>query len=85
MCVGCREFKDKKDLIRLVRTAEGQIILDQTGKLAGRGAYLCHDVACLQQAVKKHSLERSFKGKISADILQQLESFLTKEEAEDVK
>ena len=60
MCVGCREMKEKKALLRIVRTPEGQILLDGTGKKSGRGAYVCPDPACLKKARKNRSLERAF-------------------------
>ena len=59
-CVGCREMKEKKALLRIVRTPEGQILLDGTGKKSGRGAYVCPDPACLKKARKNRSLERAF-------------------------
>ena len=60
-CVGCREMKEKKALLRIVRTPEGQILLDGTGKKSGRGAYVCPDPACLKKARKNRSLERAFE------------------------
>ena len=59
MCVACREMRAKKDLMRIVRTAEGVLVLDRTGKLNGRGAYLCRDAACVQKALKTRALERA--------------------------
>ena len=72
MCVGCKEMKNKRDLVRIVKTPQDELVLDDTGKLSGRGAYICRDVACLQKAVKSKGLERSFKMKISDDIFAQL-------------
>jgi len=57
-CVGCREMKPKKELIRIVRTPEGQITVDPTGKKPGRGAYVCPSVNCLAGAVKGKRLQR---------------------------
>ena len=54
MCIGCREMKDKKALIRVVKSPEGQISLDSTGKKPGRGAYVCPDPECLKKARKNH-------------------------------
>ena len=59
-CVGCREMKDKKALLRIVRTPEGEILLDSTGKKSGRGAYVCPDPECLKKARKSRALERAF-------------------------
>lgn len=67
-CIGCNEMKDKKDLIRVIRTPEGQILLDPTGKKNGRGAYVCRESACLKKAIKSKSLERSFQCSIPEEI-----------------
>lgn len=61
MCVACREMRAKKDLMRVVRTAEGELWLDTTGKLNGRGAYLCRDAACMNKAIKTRALERALE------------------------
>ena len=61
MCVACREMRAKKDLMRIVRTAEGELVLDRTGKQSGRGAYLCRDAACVQKAIKTRALERALE------------------------
>lgn len=58
-CVGCREMKDKKALLRVVKAPDGTVSLDFGGKKPGRGAYVCHDVACLQKARKTRALERA--------------------------
>ena len=67
-CIGCLEMKDKKELIRIVRTVNAEFSLDLTGKLSGRGAYICRDLTCLEKAYKKKGLERSFKQAVSSDI-----------------
>ena len=72
-CVGCREMKNKRDLIRVVRSPEGTISLDFKGKLPGRGAYVCPDPACLAKARKSRALERAFETAIPADVYDQLE------------
>ncbi len=77
MCVGCREMKDKRSLIRVVKTPEGQLKIDATGKLAGRGAYLCQNGECLKAAVKSRGLERSLKTAISPDIKESLQEMLS--------
>ena len=71
-CVGCGEMKNKKELIRILKTAEGDIILDTTGKKNGRGAYLCFNRACLERAAKGKGLERSFKMPVSAEVYENL-------------
>ena len=72
-CVGCREMKNKKDLIRAVRSPEGEISLDFKGKKPGRGAYVCPDAACLKRARKSRALERAFETAIPAEVYDQLE------------
>lgn len=71
-CVGCNEMKDKKALLRIVRSPEGEISLDLTGKKNGRGAYVCPDKACITKAVKEKRLERALEKPISEDVYQQL-------------
>ncbi len=71
-CVGCRAMKDKKELIRVVKSPEGGIALDFTGKSPGRGAYLCPDSACLTRARKSKALERAFAAAIPAEVYDQL-------------
>lgn len=72
-CVGCGEMKPKKELIRVLRTAEEEFVLDATGKKNGRGAYLCCSKECFQKAVKSKGLERSFKQAIPAEVYERLE------------
>ena len=60
-CIGCQEMKSKKEMIRVIKTAEDEIMLDATGRKNGRGAYLCPSMECLKKAVKGKGLERSFK------------------------
>lgn len=76
MCTGCREMKPKKELIRVVKTAEGEIKLDATGKLNGRGAYICRDKECLNKARKSNALARAFETNVSEDIYIGLETEL---------
>ena len=61
MCVGCQDMKSKKELLRIVRTPEGEIVLDPTGKKAGRGAYMCRSEQCLTKAFKEKRLEKALK------------------------
>ena len=72
-CVGCGEAKSKKELMRVIKNAEGEISLDFTGKKNGRGAYLCKSKLCLQQARKNKGLERSFKMSIPKELYDSLE------------
>ena len=65
-------MKSKKELIRILRTAEGEVILDATGKKNGRGAYLCPSMECLQKAVKNKGLERSLKEKVPGETYENL-------------
>jgi len=72
-CTGCGEMKEKKSLIRIVRTPDGMIQVDRTGKLNGRGAYLCDDLSCLRTARKRRSLQRSLDTPIPDEIFDELE------------
>ena len=72
-CVGCQEMKEKKSLIRVVKTAEGDIILDDTGKKNGRGAYICKSIECFKKAKKIKSLERSLGVSVSEQVYEELE------------
>lgn len=72
-CVGCGEMKGKKEMMRVLKTAEGDIVLDVTGKKNGRGAYLCHLGECLKKARKNKGLERSLKVSIPEEIYERLE------------
>lgn len=69
MCVGCRQMKNKKELVRIVRTPEGDIEVDRTGKRAGRGAYICPAQECLDQAVKGKRLQKALEKEIPGDVL----------------
>ena len=73
-CLGCREMKPKKELIRVVRSPEGEISLDFRGKASGRGAYVCPDPRCLKKAIKARALERAFSAQIPPEIYERLES-----------
>ena len=71
-CLGCNEMKDKKALLRVVRSPEGEVSLDLTGKKNGRGAYLCFSEECLEKAIKNHGLERSLKMAVPDEVYQNL-------------
>ena len=72
-CIGCGEFFSKKELIRVIRTAEGAIELDATGRKNGRGAYLCRKPECLKKAIRNRGLEHSLKTAVPADVYEILE------------
>ena len=73
MCTGCREMKPKKELIRVVKTPEGEIKLDTVGKVNGRGAYICKCKECLQKAQKANALSRAFECQVSTQVYESLE------------
>lgn len=75
-CVGCREMKQKRELIRIIRTSEDEILIDATGKKNGRGAYICPKRECLDQAIKHKGLERSLKIAVPGEIYQDFEKEL---------
>ncbi|MBO5335539.1 MAG: YlxR family protein [Lachnospiraceae bacterium] len=81
-CVGCGEMKGKKDMMRVLKTAEGDICLDVTGKKNGRGAYVCKSKDCLTLARKNKGLERSFKMSIPKEVYDTLEEEFENLEAE---
>ena len=73
-CLGCREMKPKKELIRAVRSPEGTISLDFRGKANGRGAYICRDPNCLAKAVKGRALEKAFSAQIPPVVYERLKA-----------
>ena len=72
-CVGCGEMKNKKEMMRVIKTKEEEIVLDATGRKNGRGAYLCFSRDCLEKAVKSKGLERSLKTAIPKEVYENLE------------
>ena len=72
-CIGCGEMKSKKEMIRVIKTADEEILLDATGRKNGRGAYLCPSMECMKKAVKSKGLERSFKMAIPKEVYDALE------------
>ncbi len=68
MCLGCREMKPKKELIRVVRSQEGEVSLDSTGKKPGRGAYVCRHADCLAKAIKQKQFDRAFECTLSSQV-----------------
>ena len=79
-CVGCREMKPKKELVRVVKSPQGEISVDFRGKAPGRGAYVCPDSACLKRAIKSKALERGFETAIPQEVY---DSLLARMEAGD--
>ena len=71
-CVGCGEMKNKKEMLRVIKTVEDEILLDTTGKKNGRGAYICPDGDCLKKAIKTKGLERSLKTAIPQEVIENL-------------
>lgn len=71
-CLGCKESKDKKELIRIVKQNDGKIFIDKTGKANGRGAYICNNIECLEKAIKSRRLENNFETKIDNEIYESL-------------
>lgn len=70
MCVGCRQMKNKKELMRVVKTSEGDIQLDPTGKKSGRGAYICPNESCFNQAIKGKRLQKALEQEIPGEVIQ---------------
>ncbi len=82
MCVGCREMKPKAELIRVVRSPEGEVSLDPVGKKPGRGAYVCRSSACLGRAIKQKQLERQLETALSEETAASLRATLEALQAE---
>ena len=77
MCVACREMRPKKELVRVVRTPEGETLVDVTGRANGRGAYLCHNIVCLERAIRSKALERALETKIDEAVFEKLKGGFT--------
>ena len=75
-CLGCNEHKPKKEMLRVLRTPEGEILLDFTGKKSGRGAYICYDAKCLKKARKSNRIDNNLGVNIADDIYDRMESEL---------
>lgn len=76
MCLGCNEMKPKSELLRVVKSPEGEVSLDLTGKKNGRGAYICHSADCLEKAVKSRRLERTFSMAVPSEVFESLKKEL---------
>ena len=81
-CVGCQGMKNKREMIRILKTSENEFMLDATGRKNGRGAYLCFSKECFEKAVKCKGLERSFKQSIPKEVYEKLEKELDELENE---
>ena len=80
MCAGCGEHKPKKELVRVVKSPEGEISLDTTGRKPGRGAYVCRSADCLRLARKARRLERAFSCQIPDEVYERMEEELSRNE-----
>jgi len=76
-CLGCNEHKPKRELLRVVKSPDGEISLDFTGKKSGRGAYICHDVRCLKKARKSRRIDRSLSCTVPEEVYDRMESELS--------
>ena len=79
-CTGCGEQKPKKELVRVVKTPDGEILLDLTGKASGRGAYICNNAECLKKARKSKRIERTFEMTIPDEVYKQMEEEISKDD-----
>jgi len=79
MCTGCMEMKPKKELIRVVKSSEGEVSIDLTGKKSGRGAYICKNIECLEKAFKAKRLSRNLDVPINEEIYSKLRSEIANE------
>ena len=84
MCVGCREMKEKRELIRIVRTPEGETLIDPTGKKSGRGAYVCRSSECLKRAIKQKQLERQLQVSLTDEVNEALMAEMNRLAAEGI-
>lgn len=76
LCLGCGSKKDKRELIRVVKTPEGEVFLDETGKKPGRGAYICPHLHCLEAALKTKKLEKSLRQSIDHNVIEKMRDTL---------
>ena len=79
-CLGCNEMKSKKELIRIVRSPEGKVSMDRTGKASGRGCYICPSMDCLNMAVKAKRVERALEAAVDSDVYDRLREQLAADE-----
>ncbi|MGB9813555.1 MAG: RNase P modulator RnpM [Thermovenabulum sp.] len=81
MCLGCKQMKPKKELIRVVRTPDGNILIDLTGKKSGRGAYFCKDPKCFDKALDEDRLSKALDCKVDKEVIERLKEEVIKSEA----
>ncbi len=81
MCLGCREHKDKKELVRVVRSPEGEVSVDLTGRKNGRGAYICRSADCLKKARKQKAISKALNCEITDEVFEQLLIQMEEDEA----
>lgn len=79
-CLGCNEMKPKKELLRIVRSPEGKVSIDKTGKASGRGCYICHNIDCLEKALKAKRIQNALEVQVDTDLFEQLRGQLSKGE-----
>ena len=79
-CIGCGKGKSKRELIRIVKTSEGEVLIDSTGKKNGRGAYICPNITCLEKAIKTKRLSKAFEMQIENDLYDKLKDQIIVEE-----
>ena len=79
-CLGCNEMKSKKELIRIVRSPEGNVAIDKTGKASGRGCYICPNMSCLNTAVKAKRVEKALETAVGSELFESLREQLTADE-----
>ena len=79
-CNGCGEQKPKKELVRIVKSPDGEVSLDLTGKASGRGAYICNNAECLQKARKSHRIDKAFEMAIPDEVYEQMLTEISKDE-----
>ena len=84
-CVGCREMKPKRELIRVVRSPEGEVSMDPVGKKPGRGAYVCRNVDCLKRAIKQRQLERQLEVQLTEEVAQALQDTIVNLPAQEAE
>ena len=78
-CLSCNEMKDKKNLIRVVKNKDGEVLVDDTGKLNGRGAYICKNTECLNDVIKNNKLSKGLKAKVEPEVYENLKSIIESE------
>lgn len=83
MCVSCRAMKDKREMLRVVKTAEGQIAVDERGKAQGRGAYVCGDGECLKKMRKAKTLNKAFSCAVEESVYEEIEAYFSRKKSDE--